>query len=94
VLDLHGWGELHSELNSLSKRGDWQTMTTLIDDEVLQEFAVVGEPGAVGPALHERFGELVDRVTFYLPHRPSSELLAGIVDDVARLSNVAAPVAR
>ena len=23
VLDLHGWGDLHSELNTLSKRGEW-----------------------------------------------------------------------
>jgi probable F420-dependent oxidoreductase len=94
VLDLHGWGELHTELNSLSKRGDWETMATLIDGEVFDEFAVAGEPQSVGPSLVERFGDLVDRVTFYLPHRPSPELLAGIVGDVARLSDVVAPLAR
>src|SRR3974390_1624914 len=44
VLELHGWGELHTELNRLSKRGDWATMATLIDDEVVDAFAVVGAP--------------------------------------------------
>ena len=35
VLELHGWGDLQSELNILSKRGAWDDMTGLIDDEVL-----------------------------------------------------------
>ncbi|HEX9831968.1 MAG TPA: TIGR03617 family F420-dependent LLM class oxidoreductase, partial [Mycobacterium sp.] len=44
VLDLHGWSDLHSELHRLSKAGDWNAMTALVDDEVLGTFAVVGEP--------------------------------------------------
>ena len=43
VLELHGWGDLQTELNTLSKRGDWDEMAGLIDDEMLNTFAVVGE---------------------------------------------------
>ena len=41
VLELHGWGDLQPELNTLSKRGEWVKMGELIDDEVLDAFAVV-----------------------------------------------------
>jgi probable F420-dependent oxidoreductase len=91
VLDLHGWGDLHTELNMLSKRGDWQTMTNLIDDDMFDQFAIAGEPRSAGQALHERFGDLVDRVTFYLPHRPSPEDLGVVVEEVARLAAAPEP---
>ena len=42
VLDLHGWGDLQDELNSLSKQGEWVKMGDLIDDEILTTFAVDG----------------------------------------------------
>jgi probable F420-dependent oxidoreductase len=45
VLALHGWGDLHSELNVLSKRGEWVTMADLITDDIVDAFAVVGAPG-------------------------------------------------
>lgn len=63
VLDKHGWGELQPELNRLSKQGRWQAMGTLIDDRMLETFAVVGEPGAIVPELRRRFAGLVDRLT-------------------------------
>ena len=36
VLDLHGWGDLHTELHRLSRQGEWDAMGTLIDDAVLE----------------------------------------------------------
>jgi probable F420-dependent oxidoreductase len=68
VLELHGWTELGVELNRLSRGTDadrWQQMGNLIDDEVLQTFAVVAEPDALGPALLERYGDIIDRFMFY-----------------------------
>ena len=41
VLELHGWGDLQPELNTLSKRGEWVKMGELIDDDMLNAFAVV-----------------------------------------------------
>jgi probable F420-dependent oxidoreductase len=62
VLEAHGWGELQTELNVLSKRGEWEKMGELITDEILEEFAVVAQPGDVAGALKARFGDAVDRM--------------------------------
>ncbi|WP_377267477.1 TIGR03617 family F420-dependent LLM class oxidoreductase [Peterkaempfera sp. SMS 1(5)a] len=82
VLELHGWGDLHEELNTLSKQGRWEEMGTLVDDEVLNTFAVVGEPAAAGRALRERFQGLLTRVTVSLVHEPSEDLVFDVLDGV------------
>ncbi len=41
VLELHGWGDLHTELHRLCLEGEWDAMGSLIDDEILEAFAVV-----------------------------------------------------
>ena len=61
VLAQHGWGELQTELNVLSKRGEWDEMGERIDDEILGEFAIVGEPDALASAIKSRYGGIVDR---------------------------------
>lgn len=68
VLELHGWGELQTELNHLSKEGKWKEMGTLIDDEILETFAVVGEPEEIGPELRKRYGDVISRLSFYAPY--------------------------
>jgi probable F420-dependent oxidoreductase len=68
VLELHGWGDAQGELNALSKQGKWVEMGDLIDDEMLDAFAVVGEPEDIAPQLTARFGDVVDRFTFYVPY--------------------------
>jgi probable F420-dependent oxidoreductase len=68
VLELHGWDSLADELHALSvgRREDkWSAMRDLVDDQVLGTFAVVGEPGDVGPAVRARFDGLVDRFSVY-----------------------------
>jgi probable F420-dependent oxidoreductase len=67
VLELHGWGELQTELNRLSKLGRWDEMGTLIDDDILDAFAVVAEPQQVVAALKARCGDAIDRVLFTAP---------------------------
>jgi probable F420-dependent oxidoreductase len=62
VLELHGWGDLHEELNRLSKQGEWDAMGSLIDDEMLATFAVVGPVDEIGTALKSRCEGVVDRV--------------------------------
>ena len=68
VLELHGWGGLQDELNTLSKQGEWERMGTLIDDEVLNTFAVVGEPEQIAPELSRRYGDVIQRISFYAPY--------------------------
>jgi len=78
VLELHGWGELQSELHARSKRGEWAEMGALIDDEVLETFAVVAPPDHVADAVIERWGGLVDRFSFYaaLPEPDMASVIA------------------
>ena len=68
VLDIHGWGGLQEELNALSKQGEWEQMGTLIDDEILNTFAVVGEPETIAPELAARYGDVIQRFSFYAPY--------------------------
>ena len=68
VLDIHGWGDLQDELNTLSKRGQWVEMGTLIDDEILNTFAVVAPPEEVAPELGGRYGDIINRISFYNPY--------------------------
>lgn len=79
VLELHGWHDLHTELHRLSKAGDWTTMADLIDDEILDTFAVVGEPAEIGPQVLSRFSGLVDRFTLLAPYPLAEETAAAIV---------------
>jgi probable F420-dependent oxidoreductase len=82
VLELHGWGDLQSELNSLSKQGEWVQMGTLIDDDILRTFAVVAEPEQVGDELKRRFGGIVDRCSFYAPYKSDPERWRAVIDDL------------
>lgn len=78
VLDLHGWGELQPALNALSKQGRWDDMADLIPQEVLDAFAVVGEPDEVPALITERVGELVDRVSLYTPYPVADDVVARV----------------
>ena len=69
VLDIHGWGGLQDELNTLSKQGKWVEMGNLITDDILNTFAVVGEPEKIAPELHRRYGDVISRISFYAPYK-------------------------
>ena len=64
ILDVHGWGGLQPELNRLSKTGDWAAMSALITDEMVDAFSVQGTPDTVGAIVRERYGDLVQRISF------------------------------
>jgi probable F420-dependent oxidoreductase len=73
VLDIHGWGGLQEELNSLSKQGEWEKMGTLIDDDILNTFAVVGGPEQIAPEITKRYGDIIERISFYAPYDSDPE---------------------
>ena len=82
VLELHGWGDLQDELNILSKRGQWAQMGERIDDDVLAAFAVVGAPEEIGPALTARYGDVVQRISFYAPYQTDPERWRQVLADL------------
>jgi len=79
VLELHGWGALHTELNRLSKRGAWDAMADLIDDDVLNTFAVVGELDDIADIVLQRYEGVVDRFSFYAPYPMDPDRWAGVL---------------
>ena len=70
VQELHGWEETAFQLSKLARRGRWEEMPNLITDEILAEMALTG-PWAQLPRLaRARYGNLLDRISFYLPFQP------------------------
>lgn len=82
VLELHGWGDLQTELRQLSLDGRWDAMATLIDDEILTTFAVVAPIGQLAGALRRRCDGIVDRVMVGLPAGASEETIRTFLDEV------------
>jgi probable F420-dependent oxidoreductase len=70
VFALHGWEEIAERLSKLALRQDWGEMGALIDDKILATFAVLAPPPELGAALKERYQDLADHLTLYLPFTP------------------------
>ncbi len=79
VLELHGWGDLQSELNTLSKTGEWEKMGELIDDDVLHTFSVVAAPNEVGAEVRRRLNDVISRFSIYAPYALGDDARRAIV---------------
>jgi probable F420-dependent oxidoreductase len=64
ILDLHGWADLGQDLTLLSRQGRWSEMELLIQDEMLDAFAVVAPLDEVPELVRKRCAGAVDRVSF------------------------------
>jgi probable F420-dependent oxidoreductase len=85
VLAVHGWEGLGDELNRLSKSGRpdrWSVMGDLVDDEMLQTFAVVAEPDDVAARLAERGAGVITRYSVNGLGVPTPEMLQQIARDL------------
>ena len=78
VLAHHGWSALHAQARSLTKSGRWAELASLVDDDVLNTFAVVGDVDQVRTGLHERFAGRVERVTLSLPYQAADDLVLAL----------------
>lgn len=63
VLEVHGWQDLQPRLMELSRAGKWVEMAGLIDDEMLNTFALTGSVSEVAQKLASRFRGNADRVS-------------------------------
>ena len=82
TLDAHGWGDLHLELNRMSKQNRWDEMTDLIDDDVLETIAVVGPRKEIAGKLAARFDGIAgpdDGVSLTHNRAPDPEQWADVV---------------
>lgn len=85
VLELHGWGDLHDDLHRLSREGQWDAMGALIDDEMLDTFAVVAAPdelAALAGKISERCAGVADRVLPGLPYQLSGTVVRSVLSEL------------
>lgn len=82
VLDLHGWGELQPELTAMSKQGRWVEMGDLIDDDILEAFAVIAEPSQIAAGVAARYGDIVDRLSFYAPYKTDPSTWLPVIESL------------
>ncbi len=85
VLDVHGWGDLQPELNTLSKQGRWAEMGTLISDEVLHTLAACGTPAEIATHIRARLAAAdgrADTVCLYQPGPIDAGVLAAVVEQL------------
>ena len=67
VMAHHGWESTAEMLSGLAGRGLWGEMPGLIDDEMLETFALLGTPEQIPGALVGRYRDLADRLSLYSP---------------------------
>ena len=82
VLELHGWGDLQTELHRLSHAGEWDEMGSLVDDEILNEFAVVAPVQEVAKKIRERCDGVIDRVLVGFPASVEEATVAAVVQQM------------
>lgn len=82
VLELHGWGDVATELHRLSRQGEWDVMGALIDDEMLEAFAVVAPVDTLAAALKSRCDGVIDRVMPSLPRTLSEATVTAVLHEL------------
>lgn len=70
ITELHGWEETGLKLSKLARTGGWGEMSALITDNILSEMAISGTWAELPHYIHERYGDMLDRVSYYLPFIP------------------------
>lgn len=79
VLEAHGDGQLQGELRRLTKQGLWSEMAALVDDAMIERYAIVGEPAEAGRQLRQRYDGIADRVALATPMLLSDEAASALV---------------
>ncbi len=73
LAQLHGWEDVALELGRRVREGRWQDLPHLVTEEMVETIALRGPWEELGYRVQERYGDLVDRVSFYLPFRPGEK---------------------
>lgn len=70
VMETHGWLDTAERLGMMAARQQWSDMAALIDDEMLEAFAVTGAPDELAGLIQRRYAGLLDRINYYVPFVP------------------------
>jgi probable F420-dependent oxidoreductase len=82
VFALHGYGDLLAEAQHLARQDRWEEMAGLIDDDLLETIAVVGEPHQIAPQLVERLAGISRHVSLVNNRAPDPRHFAEVVADL------------
>lgn len=74
VLEPHGWGDIGTELHSLSREQKWDEMAALVSDEMLRAFSVEAPAGEIVDTVRSRYDGAVDRVVLPPEHAEHYDL--------------------
>ena len=69
AFEIHGLGDLATELAQLSKAGRWNEMPERISDDILHEYVAVGTYDQIGDILVDRFEGVVTSIEFSIAAR-------------------------
>lgn len=72
VLEHHGWETVADALADHARHGRWEEMAGLVDDRMLETFAVVAQPGQLLAALEGHADGVIDRIAPYQPYGTGS----------------------
>jgi len=67
AFEIHGLGDLATELSALSRAQRWDEMPARISDDILETYVTVGTYDEVAGKLIERYGKVVTGVEFSIP---------------------------
>ena len=75
-LELFGWQEKGEQLLKMTREGNWQAMSTIIDDTMLDEFVPSGTYDDIADIIKSRYSGLSTMINFPLPDDPADDPLA------------------
>lgn len=81
VLQCHGWEDFQPRAGQLAAQGKWAEMAGLVDDGMLEAFAVVGTPQEVARKIAARYRGKVDRVSPVV-YQPDTGLLLALLQEL------------
>jgi len=82
VLEAHGWQDLGTELNRLSRAGDWAKMAAAVPDDVVHAFCAVSPYEGLKQAIERRFGGISDCVELGFTETTEAGLIRELLTDI------------
>ena len=81
AFETEGHGEVARRLQALSRAQRWEEMPALVDDEMLEAYAVTGTYDEIAAKLTARYGALATHLEFTMPLASpgDAEIVRGIV---------------
>ena len=65
VLESVGYGDLMPELRQLSRERQWDRMSSLVPDDLVDRMTLLDAPDALGRKMVERYGDVLSQISIY-----------------------------